>query len=199
MANKDFPCGLKPHRHMSGGLIRAGEHPIASGYNTNIFTGDAVKLTTNGVIELAASKKERKKINRNLDTLEQLALERSGELAEFVKGVRKRIIDVLIAEKFAKLAQELFPVEAEQDIHNFKTIKDIRDALVHGTKGQVPREFRGKNVIQAVAELAHRYFLTASGRALGIKVQLKIPDKFLEPTATISAHFGLILPSRSDG
>lgn len=113
-----------------------------------------------------SSKKERKKINRNLDTLEQLALERSGELAEFVKGIRKRIIDVPIAEKFAELAQELFPVEAEQDIRNFKAIKDIRDALVHGTKGQVPREFRGKNVIQAVDELAHRYFLTASSRAL---------------------------------
>ena len=144
------------------------------------------------------SKKERKKINRNLDTLEELALERSGELAEFVKGVRNRIIDVPIAEKFAKLAQELFPVEAEKDIGNFKAIKDIRDALVHGTKGQVPREFRGKNVIQVVAELAHRYFLTASSRALGIKVQVKIPDNFLEPPLTISAHFGVILPSRSD-
>lgn len=46
MANADIPRGFVPLRHRGGGLIRANEYPIASGYNTAIYTGDAVILSS---------------------------------------------------------------------------------------------------------------------------------------------------------
>lgn len=55
MANTDAPRGAWPVKHMSGGTIRANEYPIASGYSTNIFKGDFVKLVAGGGIEAAAA------------------------------------------------------------------------------------------------------------------------------------------------
>lgn len=55
MANTDAPRGAWPIRHLSGGVIRTTEHPIASAYGTNIFTGDFVKLVAGGGIEAAAA------------------------------------------------------------------------------------------------------------------------------------------------
>lgn len=48
MANTDSATGLVPVRHMTGGAIRANEYSIASGYTTNIFTGDVVEMTGTG-------------------------------------------------------------------------------------------------------------------------------------------------------
>ncbi len=53
--NVDNPNGFTPSRHLKGGVIRANEYPIASAYAANIFTGDAVIQTTDGVIEVAAA------------------------------------------------------------------------------------------------------------------------------------------------
>ena len=55
MANLDAPAGAKPFRHLSGGMIRASEYKIASGTNSNIFTGDIVKLLGTGYIDVAAA------------------------------------------------------------------------------------------------------------------------------------------------
>lgn len=49
------PFGFRPFRHMSGGVIRAREYPIASGYATTIRKGDPVKLLNDGTIGLAAA------------------------------------------------------------------------------------------------------------------------------------------------
>tara|TARA_R110000803_G_scaffold210567_2_gene282669 strand:- start:1810 stop:2385 length:576 start_codon:yes stop_codon:yes gene_type:complete len=55
MANTDAPNGLKPVRHIAGGTIRPNEYKIPSGYNTAIFTGDAVKLLSSGYVAVAAA------------------------------------------------------------------------------------------------------------------------------------------------
>lgn len=47
MANTDAPMGFKPRRHASGGGCPApNAYPLASAYGSNIFTGDAVVLTS---------------------------------------------------------------------------------------------------------------------------------------------------------
>lgn len=47
MANVDAPSGFKPHRHVSGGVIRASDsYKIQSAYGTALFTGDAVILSS---------------------------------------------------------------------------------------------------------------------------------------------------------
>ena len=48
MANVNGPFGLRPARHLTGGVIRASEYSIASGYATSIFTGDVVEMTGTG-------------------------------------------------------------------------------------------------------------------------------------------------------
>ena len=48
MANRDGANGLRPSRHLTGGVVRANEYSIASEYNTNIFTGDVVEMTGTG-------------------------------------------------------------------------------------------------------------------------------------------------------
>lgn len=55
MSNTNGPRGLRPLRHLSGGAVRMNEYSIASGYNTNIFTGDPVEKTGTGKnIQVAA-------------------------------------------------------------------------------------------------------------------------------------------------
>lgn len=49
------PFGFRPHRHLRGGVIRAKEYPIATGYATALYTGDPVKLLSDGTIALAAA------------------------------------------------------------------------------------------------------------------------------------------------
>ena len=46
MANLDNPSGFTPVRHQSGGQIHANGYPLASGYATAIYRGDAVVLTS---------------------------------------------------------------------------------------------------------------------------------------------------------
>lgn len=53
MANRDSPMGFQPRRHANGGLVRANDYKIASGYGTGIFSGDAVVLAS-GKVEQAA-------------------------------------------------------------------------------------------------------------------------------------------------
>ena len=55
MANTDAPRGFWPLRHLSGGTMRPAAHTLASGYATNIFRGDVVKLVAGGGIEVAAA------------------------------------------------------------------------------------------------------------------------------------------------
>lgn len=55
MANTDGPRGAWPIRHLTGGVIRNNEYPIADAYNTSIFTGDFVKLVAGGTIEVAGA------------------------------------------------------------------------------------------------------------------------------------------------
>ena len=51
MANVDAAFGLAPVRHLSGnGYSRANVYTITSGLAENIFTGDAVIITSGGVI-----------------------------------------------------------------------------------------------------------------------------------------------------
>ena len=50
MANVDSAFGFVPVRHMSGYPARANKYTITSGLAENIFTGDLVILTADGVI-----------------------------------------------------------------------------------------------------------------------------------------------------
>lgn len=56
MANSNTPFGFKPVKLMSNEPYNGGfsTYKIASGYATNIFAGDVVKLLTTGYINLAA-------------------------------------------------------------------------------------------------------------------------------------------------
>lgn len=50
--------GLKPVRHLGGGVIRTnamGSYSIASGYGTNIFRGDPVKRAADGTLVRGAA------------------------------------------------------------------------------------------------------------------------------------------------
>jgi hypothetical protein len=55
MPNENVPRGFKPARHAVSGFFNGAGNPysIVSGYNTNIFTGDVVKLVAAGVIQKA--------------------------------------------------------------------------------------------------------------------------------------------------
>jgi hypothetical protein len=58
MANTNAPFGFKPVRHLAGGTIRSNEYTIntsgTTGFNDNIFCGDAVVLNADGTIEIGA-------------------------------------------------------------------------------------------------------------------------------------------------
>lgn len=54
MASVSAPFGFRPSFHNSG-QIRAKAYVIASGYPTSVFSGDPVKLTVNGVVQLGTS------------------------------------------------------------------------------------------------------------------------------------------------
>lgn len=57
MANTDAPRGAVPIKHLDGSPYNGAfsEYPIASAYNTAIYTGDFVKMTATGKVELAAA------------------------------------------------------------------------------------------------------------------------------------------------
>lgn len=48
MANQDAAFGLRPYRHLSGGVIRSEAYSIASGFSTSIFAGDPVLSSGTG-------------------------------------------------------------------------------------------------------------------------------------------------------
>lgn len=54
MASISAPFGFRPIYHNSG-MIRQKAYTIATGLGTNIFSGDPVKLHTDGVIQLGTS------------------------------------------------------------------------------------------------------------------------------------------------
>jgi len=54
MSATSAPFGFRPSYHNSG-RITAKAYVIASGYAQNVFQGDPVKLTDNGVVQLATS------------------------------------------------------------------------------------------------------------------------------------------------
>jgi hypothetical protein len=54
MSSTSAPFGFRPSFHNSG-QMRPKAYVIASGYGSNIFSGDPVKLTDNGVIQLGTS------------------------------------------------------------------------------------------------------------------------------------------------
>ena len=57
MANKDAPFGFRPTKMLGGAPFNGSqtEYCIASTYNTNIFSGDAVELHTDGTVTIAAA------------------------------------------------------------------------------------------------------------------------------------------------
>jgi len=50
MANVNAPNGFVPLRHLTGGVIRANEYPIANGLAANLASGDLVTLAANGTV-----------------------------------------------------------------------------------------------------------------------------------------------------
>ena len=50
MANANTPIGFVPLRHLTGGVIRPQEYPIANSYGTAIASGDLVTMTTDGTV-----------------------------------------------------------------------------------------------------------------------------------------------------
>jgi hypothetical protein len=57
MANKDAPFGFRPTKMLGGAPFNGGqtEYGIESEYATNIFSGDAVELHTDGTVTVAAA------------------------------------------------------------------------------------------------------------------------------------------------
>jgi len=57
MANKDAPFGFRPTKMLGGASFNGGqtEYGIASTYDTNIFTGDAVELHSDGTVTIAVA------------------------------------------------------------------------------------------------------------------------------------------------
>tara|TARA_R110000803_G_scaffold79057_1_gene144444 strand:+ start:10182 stop:10739 length:558 start_codon:yes stop_codon:yes gene_type:complete len=55
MANLDSPNGFRPVRHLTGGIIRAEEMPIASGEAAAIFSGDVVMALAGGTIKVGTA------------------------------------------------------------------------------------------------------------------------------------------------
>ena len=57
MANKDAPFGFRPTKMLGGASFNGGqtEYGIEDGYNTAIFTGDAVELHSDGTVTIAAA------------------------------------------------------------------------------------------------------------------------------------------------
>tara|TARA_R110000796_G_scaffold59550_2_gene137349 strand:+ start:281 stop:865 length:585 start_codon:yes stop_codon:yes gene_type:complete len=57
MANNDAPFGFRPAKMIGGAAFNGGQtsYGIASEYNTNIFTGDAVELHTDGTVTVGAA------------------------------------------------------------------------------------------------------------------------------------------------
>lgn len=55
MANLDNPNGFTPVRHLTGGLIRAEEMPIASEEAAAIFSGDVVMAVAGGTIKVGTA------------------------------------------------------------------------------------------------------------------------------------------------
>jgi hypothetical protein len=52
MANVDAPNGFTPVRHLTGGIIRMEELPLASATAASIFSGDVVTLAATGYISV---------------------------------------------------------------------------------------------------------------------------------------------------
>ena len=50
MANVNAPNGFTPLRHLTGGVIRPQEYPIANGYAATLASGDLVTMTTDGTV-----------------------------------------------------------------------------------------------------------------------------------------------------
>lgn len=53
MSNANTPYGLRPVRHLNGGVVQTNAYAIASGYNTALYTGDVVEGIADGTIEQA--------------------------------------------------------------------------------------------------------------------------------------------------
>ena len=50
MANVNAPVGFVPLRHLTGGVIRPNEYPIASGQTGSMASGDIVTLNSSGTL-----------------------------------------------------------------------------------------------------------------------------------------------------
>ena len=50
MPNVNAPQGFIPLRHLTGGVIRPQEYPIANGYAATLASGDLVTMTTDGTV-----------------------------------------------------------------------------------------------------------------------------------------------------
>ena len=59
MANVDAAFGFVPVRHMSGNAPRTNKYTITSGLAENIFSGDMVILTADGVITPAGATEDK--------------------------------------------------------------------------------------------------------------------------------------------
>lgn len=57
MGNTNTPFGMRPVRHMSGGVLRSTAYPagIPSAYAVSIYEGDPVTILNTGVIGVAAA------------------------------------------------------------------------------------------------------------------------------------------------
>lgn len=60
MPNIDAPRGFKPVRHLNGSPYNGATnaYKLASGYGTAIYSGDVVKLTTDGVLNKAGANEQ---------------------------------------------------------------------------------------------------------------------------------------------
>ncbi len=90
MANADTPRGFWPLYHLTGGTIRNSVSTIASGYNTGIFSGDAVKLVAGGGIEAAAAGD---RILAARDLVQRQAQAMGQMIAGFVDNAFQKLID----------------------------------------------------------------------------------------------------------
>jgi len=50
MANTNAPYGLRPSRHLTGGVTRTTEYSISASYTTKIYMGDPVGLSSGNIV-----------------------------------------------------------------------------------------------------------------------------------------------------
>jgi hypothetical protein len=105
----------------------------------------------------------------------------ADDLRAYLRRKRSALLSVSLAERFAELAKALSPDTATADIEAFETLADLRNALVHGRRTDVPewwehpRTGSSVPVTDAVRDLAFTYLRRRGDAAAALHPATMIP------------------------